>query len=155
MYRKEWTEVARLFAATAFEMLRERNECGRIADEPVLQDMWREFRATIVYVKQGSKVSINRFTPLVTTGQFETGVWAMKTVVYEYVCVDLDLLGSKQAGGVILQRQQQHGSQENLDGGGRCEHDAQTAPELVETALRRSIANAMPWSVVSRHCPRR
>lgn len=89
MVGKEWEEVAPLFSAKAFEMLRERGECGRLADETVLQDMWQEFRTTNAFVNKGCKVSLNRFMSLVKTGRFEKRVWAMRTLVYEYVCLCL------------------------------------------------------------------
>lgn len=145
MCGKERADVAPLFAANAFEMLRERNECGRLADESVLQGIWREFCTMNAFVKKGSKVSFNRLVSLVKTGRIEQCIWAMsmRTVVYEYVCLEVDLLGGKKVGDVILlQQQQQHGEQEDL-GGGAGARTVPKRPGLVDTALRRSTANAM------------
>lgn len=140
---KEWSEVSPLFEARAYEMLRERNDFGRLADEGVLQDMWSEFKASSPFDNKGSKVSLNRFMSLVKVGRFEMAVWAVRKLVYEYVCLELDLLGSKKVGEVVMEQQARQVDQENEGERGNTSGTNPLKLDIVDSALRKGTANAM------------
>lgn len=147
MCGKEWSEVAPLFGARVFEMLREGNMCGLLADESIVQDMWQRFRSSNPFVNKHTKVSLNRFMSLVKTGRAEKPLWAMRKVVYEYVCLELDLLGGKGVEQVILQQRSAQDDQSNEEGGASST-TAQTKLDIVKAALRRNgKANASACGV--------
>lgn len=145
--------MAPLFGARVFDMLTESNMCGLLADESIMQDMWHRFRSSNPFVNKRTKVALNRFMSLVKTGRPEKSLWAMRKVVYECVCLEMDLLVGKGVEQVILQQRSAQGDQENEDGGANSTI-AHTKLDILEAALRRNgKANALVCGVLARSEP--
>ena len=81
-----------IFKNNLYQILEDHGVVSRLSEDSILEICWNEFRESHPFKRKSYKINLNRFMSLVTEGGKEALFLTERRIVYENVCIELDLL---------------------------------------------------------------